>query len=189
MAASGLRFLGRYLSVFPQKTVCGPPLNRGVNRWVRPTLMVLKKKQDKLEEVKPSHRNTYAEWNYNAEVFAFSKRLGEEFDDKLLKRALTQRSYIVMEEEKQRAVGIEDPKLALEDNSEFSEQGEKFMKNYIQRYLRTCLLYTSVIPRMLHFSREMRKSIKILKSSSLFDTGCIQRLFRLQFVIRTARKL
>lgn len=138
MAASSLRLLGRRLSSFPQKTLCATPLNRGYKRWVSPTLMTLKRKRDKME-VKPSHRNTYAEWNYKAEVFAFSKRLGEEFNDSLLRRALTQRSYLIMEEEKQKAVGIEEPKLKLEDNEEFSEQGEKFMKNYIQRYLRTTL--------------------------------------------------
>lgn len=138
MATTSLRLLGRCLTIFPQKTLCVTQLSRGYKRWVVPTFLILKKKQDKLE-VKPSHRNTYAEWNYNAEVFAFSKRLGEEFDDSLLRRALTQRSYIIMEEEKQKAVGIENPKLELEDNSEFSEQGEKFMKNYIQRYLRTVL--------------------------------------------------
>lgn len=136
--ASGLRLLGKCLSILPQKTMYATSYNRGVKRWVAPTLRVLKKKQEKLE-VKPSHRNTYAEWNYNAEVFAYGKRLGEEFDDRLLRRALTQRSYIVMEEEKQKAVGIEEPKLALQDNSEFSEQGENLMKHYIQRYLRTAL--------------------------------------------------
>lgn len=138
MAASSLRLLGRCLTTFPQKTSSAILFSRGVKRWVRPTLCALKRKQDKLE-VKPSHRNTYAEWNYNAEVFAFGKRLGEEFKDNLLRRALTQRSYIVMEEEKQKTVGIEDPKLELEDNSQFSEQGEKFMRNYIQRYLRIVL--------------------------------------------------
>lgn len=138
MAALSLRLFGRCLSTFPQKTLYATPLNRGFKRWVRPTLVALKKKQEKLE-VKPSHRNTYAEWNYNAEIFAFGKRLGEEFNDSLLRRALTQRSYIVMEEEKQKSVGIEEPRLELQDNSEFAEQGEKFMKNYIQRYLRTAL--------------------------------------------------
>lgn len=71
---------------------------RGIKRWVSPTLKELYRRREKIgpEPVKP--RSTYLEWNYEAEIYAFGKRLGEEFDKKILKQALRQREYANMQE-------------------------------------------------------------------------------------------
>jgi large subunit ribosomal protein L44 len=77
--------------------------------------------------------------NYHAELYAFGKRLSEEFEKDLLQRALTHRSYIVQEELRQKEVGIEDPKLSLEDNQELTRRGETLMSEYLKRHLRVAL--------------------------------------------------
>jgi large subunit ribosomal protein L44 len=115
--------------------------NRGHKRYVRPIRVIFKKKKDKMESdamepIPPQPRNTYPEWNYNAELFAFGKRLGEDFNKEVLQQAFVERSYIVMEEEKQKKVGIENPKIILNDNVEFAKKGELLVANYVKRYLR-----------------------------------------------------
>lgn len=77
--------------------------------------------------------------NYHAELFAFGKRLGEEFQKDLLQRAFTYRSYVVQEEMRQKEVGIEDPELSLEDNRELSRRGETLISEYLKNHLRVAL--------------------------------------------------
>ncbi|KAL1140137.1 hypothetical protein AAG570_000069 [Ranatra chinensis] len=76
--------------------------------------------------------------NYDAELYAFGKRLGEEFDKELLRQALTERSYIVQEENRQKSVGIESD-LDLSDNNFFVFEGEQLMSDYVTQYLKTNL--------------------------------------------------
>ncbi|GBP05877.1 39S ribosomal protein L44, mitochondrial [Eumeta japonica] len=75
-------------------------------RWVAPTLRELNRRA-KLLATKPTPRSGYIEWNYRAELFAFGKRLQEEFDLAALNTAFTLKSYITKEEAKQRELGIE----------------------------------------------------------------------------------
>ncbi|XP_073981814.1 mitochondrial ribosomal protein L44 [Rhodnius prolixus] len=111
---------------------------RTFHRWVRPTLMELKRRKDKMGEVETNRRSTFLEWNYNAELYAFGKRLGEEFNNVFLKNALLERSYIDQEELRQRKVGIE-PELSVSDNSSLSIDGGKLMDSFVQQYLETTL--------------------------------------------------
>lgn len=80
--------------------------------------------------------------NYPTELYAFSKRLGEEFDDALLRRALTERSYMLKLEEDTKKVGIiatpEDQQDLL-DNSGLVEPGEQILADVVVRYLRHLL--------------------------------------------------
>lgn len=71
-----------------------------------PTLREVYNRRKKLgpEPLKP--RSSYLEWNYEAEVFAFGKRLGEEFKSDILKQALTHRSYVILEQDKAKAKGL-----------------------------------------------------------------------------------
>lgn len=112
---------------------------RSFKRWVAPTLRVLKKRKDKLGPEPLQRRSTFLEWNYHAEIFAFGKRLNEKFDKTLLQQAFTTRSYIIQEEMKLEQLGIEDPKLTLTDNQELSKEGFKFIKDYVDLYLRESL--------------------------------------------------
>lgn len=71
---------------------------RGFNRNVRKASIELKKRQaiyfeelTKSEKLELEKRSNYAEWNYSAEVFAFGKRLKEDFKPELLTKAFIQR--------------------------------------------------------------------------------------------------
>lgn len=80
--------------------------------------------------------------NYTTELYTFSKRLGEEFEDSLLRRALTERSYLLKLEEDTKKVGIiatpEDQEDLL-DNSLLVKRGEEILANVVVRYLRHLL--------------------------------------------------
>lgn len=56
-------------------------------------------------------------------------------DGDLLRQALIDRSYILQETDKLKAVGIEDPKFG-QDNSEMANEGENLMSDFIISYLR-----------------------------------------------------
>ncbi|KAJ0173098.1 hypothetical protein K1T71_011274 [Dendrolimus kikuchii] len=107
-----------------------------IHRWVAPTLMELKRREDKLGGKKINPRNTFLEWNLEAEIYAFGKRLNEDFDSDLLLLAFTDRSYVIKEEMKQKELGI---KLQMKDNRELAEDGQKVMNEYIQLYLEAVL--------------------------------------------------
>lgn len=89
-----------------------------------PTLKALKRRADKLDPLPPTPRSSFLEWNYDAEIFAFGKRLGEEFQEDLLRRALTHKSYC----NKLKDEGKEE---SVVDNGELIEEGERFIKNCV----------------------------------------------------------
>lgn len=70
-----------------------------------PTLKELKRRRDKISSEPENPRSSYLEWNYEAELFAFGKRLGEQFDRKLLKKALIQKEYANLHELKTQEAG------------------------------------------------------------------------------------
>ncbi|XP_049879150.1 39S ribosomal protein L44, mitochondrial [Pectinophora gossypiella] len=111
------------------------PVQR-IHRWVAPTLRELKKREDKLGGKVTNPRNTFLEWNLEAEIYAFGKRLNEDFDQDLLLQAFTDRSYVIKEEMKQKEMEID---IKMKDNKTLAEEGEKFMKEYIQLYLEAVL--------------------------------------------------
>lgn len=86
--------------------------------------MELKRREDKLGGKKTNPRNTYLEWNLEAEIYAFNKRLNEDFDLDLLLQAFTDRTYVIKEEMKQKELGIE---LQMKDNRELAEEGKRSM--------------------------------------------------------------
>ncbi|XP_025192404.1 39S ribosomal protein L44, mitochondrial [Melanaphis sacchari] len=130
-----LRTASRVLRALKTTQICEQPFHR----WLAPTLRELKRRKNNLDPEKPVHRKTFLEWNYDTEIYAFSKRLGEEFNNDLLQQALTERSYIIREEERQKNVGIEQPTLNLFDNKELVSKGSDFIDDVIKRYLRTVL--------------------------------------------------
>lgn len=87
----------------------------------------------------------------------------------MLQQALTERSYIIREEERQKNVGIEQPTLNLSDNKELVSKGSDFIDDVVKRYLRT------VLPRL------PEEGIMYVYSKSLKSIG--RRLFNCFFVI------
>lgn len=83
----------------------------------------------------PQPRSSFVEWNYRAELFAFGKRLQEEFQLPLLQTAFTQQSYITQEEQKQRDLGIDEIDLKMENNQKLAEQGLYIIQQYVAAFL------------------------------------------------------
>lgn len=82
--------------------------------------MELKRREEKNGGKVTNPRNTYLEWNLEAELFAFGKRLNEDFDPDLLLQAFTDRSYVIKEELKQKELNID---IKMKDNKELAEEG------------------------------------------------------------------
>lgn len=107
-----------------------------IHRWVAPTLMEFKRREDKQGGKVTNPRNTFLEWNLEAELYAFGKRLNEEFDSDLLLQAFTDRSYVIKEEMRQKDMGLD---IVMKDNRELADEGGKFINEYIQLYLEAVL--------------------------------------------------
>nr|XP_022901045.1 39S ribosomal protein L44, mitochondrial [Onthophagus taurus] len=97
--------------------------SREIKRWVAPTLRELQRRKDKCGPEKPEPRSNHLEWNYEAELFAFGKRLGEDFHQNLLKKALIQKEYARDKNENEN--------LQLEDNSEMILNGKDIINNFL----------------------------------------------------------
>ncbi|RZC40427.1 39S ribosomal protein L44, mitochondrial [Asbolus verrucosus] len=120
---------------------------RSIKRWVAPTLNELYRRRLKAgpEPLKP--RSTYLEWNYEAEVFAFGKRLGEEFDQKTLKQALTHRSYVNLERDKAKERGAESFE-EISSNQHLIKEGEAIISDYLREELNR--LHLEVVAKALY---------------------------------------
>lgn len=116
-----------------------PTNTRSIARWVAPTLKEIRVRRKKMGPEALVHRSNYIDWNFDAELYAFSRRLNEDFNQILLQQAFTHRSYIIQEEMKQREVGIEEPELKLADNTNFIKKGEEIMTEYIITFLNLSL--------------------------------------------------
>ncbi|KAK2711251.1 hypothetical protein QYM36_012435, partial [Artemia franciscana] len=116
--------------------------------YVAPYLRELRRRKDvqlkKLGDFS-TPRSKYIEWNLQAEIYAFGKRLGEEFDQELLKRAFTHKSYIQQELEQRKSLGIEDSSLALEDNEEFINKGDRIVSDTVVKYIKNALPRASTV--------------------------------------------
>nr|CAG4635076.1 EOG090X0DYO [Alona affinis] len=122
-------------------------------KWSAPTLRELKRRKD-IETEKAQlkgeptvfHRSTFLEWNYDAELFAFGNRLGEKFEDALLRQALTHRSYVERENKKLESVGVESS-LDLKLNDDLAVDGGLMITRFIKGYLRA--VFTSAPEEMI----------------------------------------
>ncbi|XP_045172029.2 39S ribosomal protein L44, mitochondrial-like [Mercenaria mercenaria] len=84
---------------------------------------------------KERHPSVYGCWSHDSEIYAFSQRLGEKFDEKLLKQAFVQSSYVEQEIEKQKDLGL-DVEVDIEDNFELAQKGHLLASRFIKAYLR-----------------------------------------------------
>lgn len=86
--------------------------------------MELKRREDKKGGKVINPRNQFLEWNLEAELYAFGRRLNEDFDLDLLLQAFTDRSYVIKEEMKQKELGVE---IQMKDNRELADEGKGFV--------------------------------------------------------------
>ncbi|KAM9316441.1 large ribosomal subunit protein mL44 [Gastrophryne carolinensis] len=106
---------------------------RGVKRWVRPYLFMLERKKRLQEPPQPVPRYQQPQFDYHAEILAFSKRLNENFSPELLKTAFVNHSYVTGEESRRQELGLEKEMAALnlQDNQELATQGLDFTLSYL----------------------------------------------------------
>lgn len=74
--------------------------------------------------------------NYDSELYAFCKRLNEEFNDQLLREALIDESYVFEEKKRQIKVGIDEPQFDLKSNKELNASGRSLIEDFSMKYLR-----------------------------------------------------
>ncbi|KAI9576090.1 39S ribosomal protein L44, mitochondrial [Glossina fuscipes] len=110
-------------------------LRRHIKRWVAPVLRELRQRAKKMGPQPPEPRSRFLDWNYRAELFAFGKRLNEDFQIPLLQTALTQESYVAKEKVKQEELGVENADIQLKHNVELAEHGQRLAKAYIEAFV------------------------------------------------------
>lgn len=75
--------------------------------------------------------------NFGSEVYAFGKRLGEEFDDTLLRQAFTDKQYILEISKEQEKVGVESGDgRVMNSNEELAREGRELISQYVFGFLR-----------------------------------------------------
>jgi mitochondrial ribosomal protein L44 len=74
--------------------------------------------------------------NYNSELYAFSKRLNEDFDLDKLKIAFTHDSYLKEEEKRQKELNVPNVSIDLHSNQELAEEGHFYIRSFSHLYLR-----------------------------------------------------
>nr|SVE77263.1 EOG090X0DYO [Daphnia lumholtzi]SVE77875.1 EOG090X0DYO [Daphnia lumholtzi]SVE78505.1 EOG090X0DYO [Daphnia lumholtzi] len=133
--------------------------------WVAPTLRELKRRkvieEDRNGGQKIFHRSTFLEWNYDAEIFAFSNRLGEKFNDSSLRAALTHKSYIERETARLSDVGVES-NLQFQDNEALAQKGGEIMSKFINGYLRA--VFTQVPEELIRAMHDFLTSNSTLET-------------------------
>ncbi|XP_076630806.1 mitochondrial ribosomal protein L44 [Colletes latitarsis] len=112
---------------------------RFIKRWVSPTQRSLTKRKRESPPQPEPRRSNFIDWNRDAEIYAFNRRLSENFTTEILEQALTHKSYIFEEERRQKAIGIEKPEFDILHNEDLIETGRnltsKVVKNYLSKSL------------------------------------------------------
>lgn len=105
---------------------------------MRPYLCELYQRRLRAGPDKERHRSEWSNWNYNAEIYSFGQRLGEEFNEDTLRTVFINRSYIEKEEARRKELGVADDiiPLSLVDNQELAEEGKKIASRYVKAFLR-----------------------------------------------------
>ncbi|XP_053960966.1 39S ribosomal protein L44, mitochondrial [Anastrepha ludens] len=112
---------------------------RSFKRWLAPTLRELRRRQKKLGSIPPQPRSGFVEWNYRAELFAFGKRLQEDFQLPMLQAAFTQHSYVEKEQVRQSELGIKESDAKIQDNLQLAERGAYLANECVRAYLKHSL--------------------------------------------------
>lgn len=104
------------------------------------------------QEIKfDTRRSRMTEWNYSAELYAFGARLGETFDEHLLREAFTSPEYIATESAKRKEMGVDEANLELSNYRNLASIGEQIIAEYSSAFIRYSLP---------HFPEEGVKAIR-----------------------------
>ncbi|XP_036973673.1 39S ribosomal protein L44, mitochondrial [Acanthopagrus latus] len=111
---------------------------REKKRWMRAYTYLMEKKLKLEGPPPPKPRSQLPNWDYHAEVQAFSNRLHENFSLELLKTAFINPCYLQAEQERRRGLGVdsEATALVLKDNIQLSTTGVAFTKSFLTDWCR-----------------------------------------------------
>ncbi|XP_019741516.1 large ribosomal subunit protein mL44 [Hippocampus comes] len=111
---------------------------RGIKRWMRAYTHLMAKKLKLEGPPLPKPRSQKPNWDYHAEVQAFSTRLHENFSLERLKTAFINPCYLQAELKRRQELGMDSEvtALALHDNIELSAQGDAFTKIFLTDWCR-----------------------------------------------------
>ncbi|MCJ8739762.1 hypothetical protein PDJAM_G00050850 [Pangasius djambal] len=112
--------------------------SRGKKRWMKAYTLLMERKRRLDGAPPPTPRSQQPQWDYHAEVEAFSARLKERFSTDLLKTAFVSPCYVRSEEERRRSLGLdaESTALNLRDNTELREHGWSFTLGFLTDWCR-----------------------------------------------------
>eukprot|EP00064_Thunnus_orientalis_P002023 superscaffoldBa00000140_g2029 len=111
---------------------------REKKRWMRAYTFLMAKKLKLEGPLPPKPRSLHPNWDYHAEVQAFSTRLHENFSLQLLKAAFVNPCYLQAEQERRKALGVDSEltALVLEDNIQLSAKGADFTQSFLTDWCR-----------------------------------------------------
>ncbi|CAG6005253.1 unnamed protein product [Menidia menidia] len=111
---------------------------REKKRWMKAYTYIMAKKLKLEGPPPPKPRWQQPNWDYHAEVQAFSCRLQESFSLELLKTAFVNPCYLQMEQMRRKELGVESEtvSLALKDNIQLSQKGTDFTKRFLTDWCR-----------------------------------------------------
>ncbi|XP_077422198.1 large ribosomal subunit protein mL44 [Vanacampus margaritifer] len=106
---------------------------RGIKRWMRSYIQIMARKLKLEGPPPPKPRSQEPNWDYHAEVQAFSTRLHENFSLEELKIAFINPCYLQAELKRRQELDMEFEvtALALNDNIELSARGDAFTKSFL----------------------------------------------------------
>ncbi|CAN8005623.1 unnamed protein product [Ixodes hexagonus] len=141
--ASFARFLLRSAAQTLPKVAAarsGPAIMQtfGYKRSLPPMLMEMKRRRKRVGPEPLRHRSVWIEWNYDCEIYAFAKRLGETWSDETLRTAFVQQSFVEREAEHRRELGMpeaDDGTLTLTPNTDLARAGRELCESYVDDYL------------------------------------------------------
>ncbi|CAD5120511.1 unnamed protein product [Dimorphilus gyrociliatus] len=108
---------------------------RSFKRWKRPYLQELYKRRNEVGPEKPRHRSAFYNWNYDSELYAFTKRLNEDVSLDSLKKAFTHSCYIEAEKRKRESLEMDTDDIDDTHNEEYCKKGLSFLEECTKKKL------------------------------------------------------
>ncbi|XP_055053033.2 large ribosomal subunit protein mL44 [Misgurnus anguillicaudatus] len=140
MAACGALMSRGVLTLHYQHVCRGVMLTqiREKKRWMKAYTLIMERKRKMEGPPPPKARSQQPNFDYHAEVEAFSARLQEHFSVDLLKTSFVNPCYLRSEEERRHLLGLdaEATALNLQDNSELQEHGRTFTQGFLNNWCR-----------------------------------------------------
>ncbi|XP_034556466.1 39S ribosomal protein L44, mitochondrial [Notolabrus celidotus] len=111
---------------------------REKKRWMKAYTYLMAKKLKLEGPPAPTPRSQQPNWDYHAEIQAFSNRLHENFSLELLKTAFINPCYLQAEQVRRQELGVgsETIALVLKDNIQLSKKGVDFTKRFLTDWCR-----------------------------------------------------